>query len=195
MTTMLRQSLLMLGLMSLLTGILYPLAMTGVARVAMPRRADGSPIVVSGRVVGSELIGQTFADPGHFWGRPSATGPAPYQAEASSGSNLSPFGEAFHEQAAARLEALRKADPENDAPIPIDLITASGSGLDPHISPEAAYYQAARIARARNLSQENVEALIAAHVEGRTLGILGQPRVNVLLLNMALEELISERSK
>jgi K+-transporting ATPase ATPase C chain len=189
MTTILRQALLMLGLMSLLTGILYPLAMTGLARVAMSRRADGSPIILSGQVVGSELIGQSFSDPGHFWGRPSATGPSPYQAEASSGSNLSPFGKVFHEQAVARLEALKNADPANGEPVPIDLITASGSGLDPHISPEAAYYQAARVARARNLSQQRVEALIAAHVEGRTLRILGQPRVNVPLLNMALEDL------
>jgi K+-transporting ATPase ATPase C chain len=189
MTTMLRQAFLMLGLMSLLTGILYPLAMTGLAQVAMSRRADGSPIIVSGHVVGSELIGQTFADPGHFWGRPSATGPSPYQAEASSGANLSPFGKAFHEQAVARLEALKKADPANGKAVPIDLITASGSGLDPHISPEAAYYQAERVARARNLDKTAVEALIAAHVEGRTLGILGQPRVNVLLLNIALDEM------
>jgi K+-transporting ATPase ATPase C chain len=192
---MIRQALLLLGLMSALTGLLYPLALTGLARVAMPSQADGSLIQRSGKIAGSELIGQTFADPGHFWGRPSATGPAPYQAEASSGSNLSPFGKAFHEQAVARLEALKKADPANQKPVPVDLVTASGSGLDPHISPEAAYYQAARVARACNLSQENVEALIAAHIEGRTLGILGQPRVNVLLLNLALDEMTAEHGK
>ncbi len=183
------QAFLLLALMSVLLGIVYPLALTGVAQVAMPKRAGGSLLVRSGHVVGSEWIGQSFGDPGRFWGRVSATGPAPYQAEASSGSNLSPFGEAFREQATARLEALREADPVNSKPVPIELITASGSGLDPHVSPEAAYYQAERVARARNLDKADVEALIAAHVEGRTLGILGQPRVNVLLLNMALEDM------
>lgn len=182
MTTVLRQAFFMLGLMSLLTGILYPLAVTGLAQVAMPRQADGSPIILSGQVVGSELIGQSFSDPAHFWGRPSATGPSPYQAEASSGSNLSQFGKAFRDQAVARLDALKKADPANGEPVPNDLVTASGSGLDPHIRPEAAYYQARRVARYRNLDEADVEPLIADHVEGRTFGILGQPRVNVLLL-------------
>lgn len=193
--TVIRQSLLLLALMSVLTGVLYPLAMTGIARVAMPDQAGGSLILRSEELVGSEWIGQSFEDPGYFWGRPSATAPAPYQADASSGSNLSPFGNAFREQAVARLEALQKADPENSEPVPIDLLTASGSGLDPHISPEAAYYQAARVARARNLSPEQVEQLIASHVEGRTLGILGQPRVNVLLLNLGLDRMNPERGE
>ncbi|MEZ5364226.1 MAG: potassium-transporting ATPase subunit KdpC [Bryobacterales bacterium] len=183
-----RQAFLLLALMSVLLGIVYPLALTGVAQVAMPKRAGGSLIVRSGRVIGSEWIGQSFEDPGRFWGRISATGPAPYQAEASSGSNLSPFGEAFRKQAVARLEALRGIAPANGEPAPADLVTASGSGLDPHISPEAAYYQAERVARALNLDKADIDALIAAHTEGRTFGILGQPRVNVLLLNMALED-------
>ena len=187
--TVIRQSLLLLTLMSVLAGVLYPLAMTGIARIVMPDQAGGSLILRSGKVTGSEWIGQSFEDPGHFWGRPSATGPSPYQAEASSGSNLSPFGDAFREQAVARLEVLREGDSANGKPVPVDLITASGSGLDPHISPAAAYYQAERVARARNLNEADVEALIAAHVEGRTVGILGQPRVNVLLLNLSLEDL------
>ena len=189
--TAIRQSLLLLALMSVLTGVLYPLAMTGIAQVAMPDQAGGSLILRSGKVTGSVWIGQSFEDLGHFWGRPSATGPAPYQADASSGSNLSPFGNAFREQAVARVEALKKADPENSQPVPIDLVTASGSGLDPHISPDAAYYQAGRVARYRNLDKVDVEALIAAHVEGRTWGFLGQPRVNVLLLNLGLDEMVS----
>lgn len=191
--TIVRQSLLFLALMSMLTGIAYPLVMTALAQVALRRQADGSLIVHSGQITGSTLIGQPFADPGHFWGRPSATGPSSYQADASSGSNLSPFGEVFRGQAAARLEELKNADPGNSKPVPIDLVTASGSGLDPHISPEAAYYQASRVARARNLDEAKVAALIASHVEGRTLGILGQPRVNVLLLNIALDEVQSEK--
>ena len=193
--TAIRQSLLLLALMSVLTGVLYPLAMTGIAQVAMPDQAGGSLILRSGKVTGSVWIGQSFEDLGHFWGRPSATGPSPYQADASSGSNLSPFGNAFREQAVARLEALKNADPANAEPVPIDLVTASGSGLDPNISPEAAYYQAARVARARSLSQEKIEQLIAAHVEERTLGVLGQPRVNVLLLNLALDRMNSERAE
>jgi K+-transporting ATPase ATPase C chain len=187
--TQIRQAFLMLAMMSVLTGFVYPLLLTGFARVAMPGRAGGTLIVRSGQVVGSELIGQTFDKPGHFWGRPSATGPAPYQADASAGSNLSPFGKPFHEKAVSRLEALKKADPANGKPVPIDLVTASGSGLDPHISPQAAYYQAQRVARAHNLDLTAVDALIASHVEGRTFGILGQPRVNVLLLNLALDEM------
>lgn len=186
-----RQAFLLLTLMTVLVGILYPLALTGLAQTVMSQRADGSLLVRSERAVGSQWIGQSFDEPGYFWGRPSATGPAPYQADASSGSNLSPFGNAFREQAVARLQALKKADPENNARVPIDLVTASGSGLDPHISPEAAYYQAGRVARYRNLDKVDVEALVAAHVEGRTWGTLGQPRVNVLLLNLGLDELVA----
>ena len=189
--TLVRQAFLLLVLMSVLVGVVYPLAVTGFAQTVLPERAGGSLVVRSGRVVGSQWIGQSFADPGRFWGRISATGPAPYQADASSGSNLSPFGQPFREQAVKRIKALREADAANAEPLPIDLITASGSGLDPHISPEAAYYQAERVARARNLHRADVEALIAARVEGRTVGILGQSRVNVLLLNLSLEELIS----
>lgn len=189
--TVVRQAFLLLVLTSVLVGVVYPLAFTSFVQVAMPERAGGSLVVRSGRVVGSQWIGQNFEAPGRFWGRLSATGPAPYQADASSGSNLSPFGEAFRERAVARFEALREADPVSAELVPVDLITASGSGLDPHISPEAAYYQAERVAGERNLSRADVEALIAAHVEGRTVGILGQPRVNVLLLNLSLEDMIS----
>jgi K+-transporting ATPase ATPase C chain len=189
MTAQLRPALVILGLMTLLTGVLYPLAVTGIAQAIFPHQAGGSLIERNGQVVGSELIGQAFDDPGYFWGRLSATGPFPYNAAASSGSNLGPTNPALEEAAQARIDALKAADPENTQTIPVDLVTASGSGLDPHISVAAAQYQAARVARERGLSEAQVLALVAEHTAGRTFGFLGEPRVNVLQLNLALDDL------
>jgi K+-transporting ATPase ATPase C chain len=191
----LRAALVTLGLMTLITGILYPLLVTGLAQGIFLRQAGGSLLVRGGPQarggvpVGSELIGQPFADPGWFWGRLSATGPFPYNAAASSGSNLGPSNPALAAAVKARIEALRSADPGNSAPIPADLVTASGSGLDPHISVEAALYQVPRVARARGLAAEQVRGLVQRHIQPRQLGILGEPRVNVLKLNLALEDL------
>jgi K+-transporting ATPase ATPase C chain len=185
----LRPALVVLGLLSVVTGLAYPGLVTVVAKLAFPRQADGSVIVRDGRAVGSALLGQPFDDPRHFWGRPSATGPQPFNGGASSGSNLGATNPALIEAVTARIAALREADPGNDAPVPVDLVTASGSGLDPHISPAAARYQAPRVARARGLPPEQVQALVDAHTEGRTLGVLGEPRVNVLALNLALDAL------
>jgi K+-transporting ATPase ATPase C chain len=182
-------------LLSLLTGIVFPAVVTALAQVLFPRQANGSLIVRDGQVVGSELIGQSFDDPSYFWGRLSATSTYPYNAfhadslTASSGSNYGPLNPALLEAAQARADALRGADPGNTAPIPVDLVTASASGLDPHISPAAALYQVPRVARARGLSQEAVRALVEEFTQGRQLGIFGEPRVNVLLLNLALDEL------
>jgi len=184
----LRPALVVLALLSLLTGALYPLLVTGIAQAAFPRQASGSLIEQGGKLIGSSLIGQQFEDAQYFWGRLSATAPA-YNAGASSGSNLGPSNPALRDAAQARVAALRAADPGNTAPVPVDLATASGSGLDPHISPAAAFYQVARVARARHLDAGRVKALVAAHVEGRTLGVLGEPVVNVLLLNLALDKL------
>jgi K+-transporting ATPase ATPase C chain len=186
---LLRPALVLLLLFSVLTGIVYPLVMTGVAAVLFPRQAAGSLIVRNGRAVGSALIGQNFTDPGHFWGRLSASTPQPYNALASGGSNLGPLNPALTEVVKARIAALRSADPGNHMPVPVDLVTASGSGLDPHISLAAAEYQAGRIARARHLPLAIVQGLIAAHSEGRLLGVLGEARVNVLELNLALDAL------
>lgn len=174
--------------LSLVTGLAYPLAVTAIGGALWSDRADGSLLRRGGAVVGSELIGQAYDDPKWFWGRPSATGPA-YNAGASSGSNQGPTNPALQEAVAARVKALRDADPGNRAPIPADLVAASGSGLDPHVSPEAARWQAGRVARVRGLALERVLALVDEHVEGRTWGLLGEPRVNVLRLNLALETL------
>ena len=179
----------LLTALTVLTGGLYPLIVTGIARALFPAEAAGSILERDGHAVGSSLIGQSFTDPGHFWSRPSATTPQPYNASASAGSNLGPLNPALLGAVKARLAALRAADPGNAAPVPADLVTASASGLDPHISLAAAYYQAARVAYARGLDVSRVRALIAAHGEGRLLGILGEPRVNVLELNLALDAL------
>jgi K+-transporting ATPase ATPase C chain len=165
------------------------LTITAVAQVVFPDKADGSLIEQTGQVVGSELIGQSFDDPRYFWGRLSATEPFPYNAAASSGSNYRPLNPALFDQVQARIDALRVADPDNTAPIPVDLVTASASGLDPHISPAAAYYQIPRVARERGLDEAFVSHLIEEHTESRQLGILGEPRVNVLKLNLALDAL------
>ena len=174
-------------LLTLLTGIAYPLLVTGISQVTMSGKANGSLIVKDGKPIGSELIGQSFSDPKYFWGRPSATGPVANNAAASSGSNLGPTNPALMDAVKARVQALRDADPGNQQPVPVDLVTASGSGLDPHISPAAAEYQLARVARVRNLTPDVVRRLVAEHTEGRQFGILGEPRVNVLELNLALD--------
>src|SRR5579863_1823617 len=188
-TASLRSALTLFVLLTVLTGLVYPLIVTGLARLLFPARAGGSILVREGHAVGSVLIGQSFSDPEHFWGRPSATTPRPYNGAASTGSNLGPLNPALLDAVKERLKALRAADPVNEAPVPVDLVTASGSGLDPQISPAAAYYQAARVARARGLPEARVRALIAGHTEGRLLGVLGEPRVNVLKLNVALDAL------
>jgi len=184
-----RPAISLLIVMTLLVGVLYPLVVTLVAKVAFRSEADGSLIYRDGKLVGSTLIGQSFSDPKHFWGRPSATTPQPYNALSSSGSNLGPLNPALRKQVEDNVKALRAADPGYRQPVPVDLVTASASGLDPHITPAAAYYQAARIARARSLPLEQVNALIAAHEERATLGVLGERRVNVLELNLALDRL------
>ncbi len=175
--------------LAVIVGVIYPLAVTGIARGFFSHEAEGSMIVEKGQVLGSELIGQPFSDPGYFWSRPSATVPIPYNAAASSGSNLGPTNPVLLDAVAARIEALRAADPGNAAPVPVDLVTSSGSGLDPHISPAAAEYQVERVARARGLEEDTVRALVAQHTEGRQWGVFGDPRVNVLELNVALDAL------
>jgi K+-transporting ATPase ATPase C chain len=189
MLSQLRPALVALIALTIITGVLYPFAITLIAQIAFPSQANGSLIVQNGNVVGSALIGQSFDAPKYFWSRPSATGPFAYNAGASSGSNLGPTNPALLEAVQARAEALRAADPNNTAPIPVDLVTASGSGLDPHISVAAANYQIARVARARNLEVARVQQLVAQFTQGRTFGILGEPRVNVLQLNLALDAL------
>jgi K+-transporting ATPase ATPase C chain len=173
--------------MTLLTGIGYPLAVTAIGQALFPTQANGTLIVKDGTVVGSSLIGQPFDDPKYFWSRLSATAPVGYNAAASSGSNLGPLNDALVDAAKARVEALKQADPGNRLPIPVDLVTASGSGLDPHISPAAARYQVGRVARARNLPEATVQSLVAQHTYGRQLGVLGEPVVDVLELNLALD--------
>ncbi len=176
-------------LLSAVTGIVYPMAVTGIAQVVFPENAHGSLIVKGGKPVGSSLIGQNFSDPGHFWGRPSATSPQPYNGTASGGSNLGPLNPAFTDAVKSRIAALQAADPENPRPIPVDLVTASASGLDPHISPASARYQVARVARARSLPAATVAALVEKHTEDRQWGLFGEPRVNVLELNLALDDI------
>ncbi|MFT3925656.1 MAG: potassium-transporting ATPase subunit KdpC [Myxococcales bacterium] len=190
MNSYVRPGLVLLGLFTLLTGLAYPALVTVLAQAAFPGEANGSLIEHDGSIAGSRLIGQPFESPGYFWGRPSATAPVPYNGAASSGSNQGPLNPALKEAVAARVAALRAADPgQQDAPVPVDLVTASGSGLDPHLSPAAARYQVPRVARARVLSEATVAGLVERHTEGRTLGLLGETRVNVLELNLALDAL------
>ena len=185
--TLFRPALVLFVLLSLLTGIAYPYAITGIAALVFPREAAGSLVERDGKVVGSLLIGQSFSDPKYFWSRPSATSPMANNAVASSGSNLGPTNPALIDAVKGRVAALRSADPGNAAPVPVDLVTASASGLDPEISRAGAEYQAARVARVRGLPVERVRALVAEHSRGQWLGFLGEPRVNVLALNLALD--------
>jgi len=187
MAFLLRPALVLFATLSVLTGLAYPALITGLAHVLFSEAAGGSLIRVGERTLGSALIGQPFADPGHFWSRPSATAPMAYNAASSSGSNQGPLNPALADAVRARIAALRAADPGNTAPVPADLVTASGSGLDPHISPAAALYQVSRVARARGMSEGAVRSLIEARTESRQLGLLGEPRVNVLLLNLDLD--------
>jgi potassium-transporting ATPase KdpC subunit len=182
-----KQAFLLIVVFSLLTGILYPLVITGIAQVAFPRQANGSLIYRHDKPVGSSLVGQPFTDPKYFWSRPSATSPMPYNAESSSGSNLGPLSADLAKAVQERIAVLRKADPDNKLPIPVDLVTSSASGLDPHISPAAADYQVSRVAKARGIDEKVVRQLVAKHTESRTLGLLGEPRVNVVELNLDLE--------
>ncbi len=184
-----RPAVSLLLLMTAICGLVYPLAITGIARMLFPAQAEGSLIRVDGKVVGSSLIGQSFTDPKYFWGRPSATTPQPYNAVASTGSNLGPLNPALIDQVKANARRLRDADPDNRQPIPVELVTASASGLDPEISRAAADYQAARVARSRGLPLADVQALVAAHCKGRVWGLFGEQRVNVLELNLALGKL------
>lgn len=183
----LRPAIVSLAIFTLVTGILYPLAVTGIAQLAFPHQANGSMIIKDAQAIGSSLIGQPFDDPRYFWGRLSATRPFPYNAAASAGSNLGPANPALLKAVQGRIAALRAAEPQNSQPIPVDLVTASSSGLDPQISIAAALYQIPRVAKARKLSEESVRALVDQNTQGRTLGFLGEPRVNVLLLNLALD--------
>lgn len=185
----LRPAMLSLLLLTVITGVAYPLLVTGIAQLLFPEQATGTLIVLDGKAVGSSLIGQPFDDPRYFWGRLSATAPFAYNAGASSGSNLGPMNPALSKAVQDRVAALHAADPGNPQAIPVDLVTASGSGLDPHISPAAALYQVRRVARARGLDEAAVRQLVERHVEGRQFGLLGEPRVNVLALNLALDAL------
>lgn len=187
MTNILRPALVLFALLSALTGIVYPFVVTGAAQAVFPAQAAGSLIVRDGVTVGSTLIGQNFSDPKHFWGRPSATAHMPYNGGASSGANQGPLNPALTDVVKGRVEALHSADPDNTAPVPVDLVTSSASGLDPHISPAAARYQAPRVARIRQLPLDAVEGMIDAHTEAPLWGLLGEPRVNVLALNLAID--------
>jgi K+-transporting ATPase ATPase C chain len=182
-----RQSILMLAAMTMLCGAAYPLLVTGAAQLLFHDAANGSIIERGGKALGSELIGQPFTDPKYFWSRPSATAPFAYNSAASSGSNQGPTNPALTDAAKQRIDALHAADPDNAAPVPVDLVTTSGSGLDPHISPTAAQYQVARVAKARGIGEAKVTEMIERATEGRQFGILGEPRVNVLRLNLALD--------
>ena len=183
----LRPALTLFVVLSIVTGLAYPLAVTGISQLAFPKAANGSLIVRDGKAVGSDLIGQSFSDPSHFWGRPSATSPMPYHAANSAGSNQGPANPALADAVKSRIAALRAADPGSAGPVPVDLVTASASGLDPHISRAAADYQVARVARVRGLPPERVRALVEQHTEQRILGFVGEPRVHVLHLNLALD--------
>ncbi|MDT8422002.1 MAG: potassium-transporting ATPase subunit KdpC [Desulfuromonadales bacterium] len=189
MVSLLRQALGLLAVLIFLTGLVYPIAVTGISQMIFPAQANGSLIVKEGRTVGSALVGQFFDAPGYFWGRPSATPGWAYNASASSGSNLGQANPILHESVNFRLTLLRTSNPDQDLPVPIDLVTASASGLDPHISLEAATYQVRRVARERHLDEARLYALIETHLEKRTFGLLGEPRVNVLQLNLALDDL------
>lgn len=187
MSLYLRGNIFLFLFMTLLLGGVYPALSTLLVQTAFPAQAQGSLIEMDGKLLGSELIGQPFAGPNYFWGRLSATSPAPYNAAASSGSNLGAANPALEENVKARIAALRQADPTNNAPVPVDLVTASGSGLDPHISPAAVEYQLARVAKARGISEERLRELVGKHTQGRQFGLLGEPRVNVLMLNLDLD--------
>ena len=189
MKNILRPALVLFFILTLLTGVAYPLLITGVAQTLFPAQASGSIILRDGKAVGSELIGQNFADPKYFWGRPSATGPMPYNAAASSGSNQGPLNPALTDAVKGRIDALRALEPGNTTRVPVDLVTASASGLDPHISPAAAAYQAGRVARVRGLAADKVQGLVTAQTEAPLFGFLGESRVNVLKLNLALDNL------
>jgi K+-transporting ATPase ATPase C chain len=189
MSTIIRPAIVLFLILTVLTGILYPFAVTGIAQLLFHDQATGSLITVGGQAVGSRLIGQSFSDPKYFWSRPSATAPQPYNAIASTGSNQGPLNPALTDAVKARVDALKAADPTNTLPVPVDLVTASGSGLDPEISVAAARYQAARVARVRGLAPQVVRTLIDQHTQGKFLGLIGEPRVNVLDLNLALDAL------
>ena len=193
MKTLIRPAVTLFILLSVITGLIYPLLVTGIGQALFPQQAVGSLIERDGKLIGSRLIGQPFTDPKYFWGRPSATSPYPYNAAASGGSNLGPLNPALKEAVKSRVKALRIADPGNAAPVPVDLVTASASGLDPHISPAAAEYQVTRVARARGLAPETVRNLVTQQTENRQWGIFGEPRVNVLELNLALDPLPSQK--
>ncbi len=191
----LRPAIVLLVLFTLITGVIYPLVVTGLAQIAFPSQANGSLIIKNGKAVGSELIGQSFDDPKYFWGRLSDTGDFPYNAfnadtlTGSSGSNYGPLNPALTKAAQERIDALKAADPANTAAIPVDLVTASGSGLDPNISVAAAMYQVSRVAKVRGISEDSIKALVNQYTTGRQFGIFGEPRVNVLELNLALDEI------
>lgn len=187
MRSLIRPALVVFAVLTALTGIAYPLLVTGLGQAVFPRQAAGSLVLRDGQPIGSSLIGQNFSDPRYIWGRPSATAPTPNNASASGGSNLGPLNPALVDAVKARIEALRAADPGNAAPVPVDLVTASGSGLDPELSVAGALFQAGRVAKARHLPLRQVQELIERHAEGRWFGFLGEPRVNVLRLNLALD--------
>ena len=193
MNTLIRPAIVLFLIMTVLTGVVYPLAVTGIAQVLFRDQAAGSLVMVDGHAVGSRVIGQSFSDPKYFWSRPSATSPQPYNALASTGSNLGPLNPALTDAIKTRIQALKAVDPTNKLPVPVDLVTASASGLDPDISIAAAQYQAPRVARVRGLALVQVQALIASHAQGRLFGLIGEPRVNVLELNLALDALKPNR--
>ncbi len=193
MLTLIRNAFVMLLLMTVLTGAAYPLVATGLAQAIFPAQSNGSLVMKDGKAVGSSLIGQSFTEPKYFWGRPSATTPMADNGASSTGSNLGPTNPALTDAVKQRIDALRTADPGNDAPVPVDLVTASGSGLDPEISPAAAQYQLMRVAKARGVEPAKVQQLVAQATAGRQFGLLGEPRVNVLQLNLALDALQAKR--